>query len=394
MLEQEQYQKLINNHSFKELLAYSNEFDLFKMMGVRRKELIHSNILASFFTPSEPHGLKHNFVNHFLNQIKDIQTLTVKALNEGVTQLALNAKVRVYRELESIDLVLEFPEIKLVIGIENKIWAEEQGKQLERYQETLIRRYPQYSKALVFLAPNKRIPLTHNPELNVPVYCMSYAYILECLSDENTATAPDSSKAFISQFKAHIEKYLSRNKPMDELCWQIFKENEEAYGLMVKSYTKCIYRKVEKQFEYIQKQIYSDSMFSDFKDKIKIASNTRTDNKFHIVTNLDVRLDNWPEGVAIRVYKWSWAGCFPYINNENIDQVTSRYPATKKLPFGAVKSFEEEGISYFSKLDATANMAERKITATGNDIKPSEIAHTLTKIKDLIVDVNTILELG
>ena len=393
MMEQDQYQKLIHNHSFKELLAYSNEFDLFKMMGVRRKELIHSNILASFFTPSEPHGLRHNFVNHFINQIKDIQILSGKALNEAVIELALNAKVRVYRELESIDLVLEFPEIKLVIGIENKIWAEEQGKQLERYQETLIRRYPQYNKALVFLAPNKRIPLTHNPELNVPIYCMSYANILECLSDENTATAPDSSKAFISQFKAHIEKYLSRNKPMDELCWQIFKENEEAYGLMVKSYTKCIYRKVEEQFEYIQKQIHSDSMFSDFKDKIIITTNTRPDKKFHIVTNLDVRLNTWPEGIAIRVYKWSWAGCFPYIRNEKIESIKELHQPARELPYDTVKSFEDEKISYFYRLNVGSYMDERRITTTGNDIKPSEIAHTLTKIKDLIVDVNTILEL-
>ncbi len=36
-------------------------------------------------------------------------------------------------------------------------------------------------------------------------------------------------------------------------------------------------------------------------------------------------------------------------------------------------------------------MDEGRITTTGNDIKLSEIAHTLTKIKDLIIDVNEIL---
>ncbi len=180
---------------------------------------------------------------------------------------------------------------------------------------------------------------------------------------------------------------------MDELCWQIFKENEEAYGLMVKSYTKCIYRKVEEQFEYIQKQIHSDSMFSDFKDKIIITTNTRPDKKFHIVTNLDVRLNTWPEGIAIRVYKWSWAGCFPYIRNEKIESIKELHQPARELPYDTVKSFEDEKISYFYRLNVGSYMDERRITTTGNDIKPSEIAHTLTKIKDLIVDVNTILEL-
>ncbi len=158
---------------------------------------------------------------------------------------------------------------------------------------------------------------------------MSYANIRECLSDETIATALDSSKAFISQFKAHIEKYLSRNKPMDELCWKIFKENEEAYGLMVKSYTKCIYRKVDEQFTCIQEQLLSDSIFGDFKDEINLEVNSRADKKFHIVTNLDVRLNTWPKGIAIRVYKWSWAGCFPYINNKYVEKVNELYPATR-----------------------------------------------------------------
>jgi len=57
--------------------------------------------------------------------------------------------VRVYRELEKIDLVLEFLEIKLVIGIENKIWADEQEKQLDRYQEISINLFPNYTKELV-----------------------------------------------------------------------------------------------------------------------------------------------------------------------------------------------------------------------------------------------------
>ena len=390
MLEQEQYQKLINNYSFKELLAYSNEFDLFKMMGVRSKELVHSNILASFFTPSESHGLGHNFVNEFLKQIPD-EAFCGDVISSNTLQTAIDGNVRVYRELENIDLVLEFPEIKLVIGIENKIWADEQEKQLERYQEILINRYPNYTRALIFLAPNRREPTTHNSELEVPIYCMSYAHILNCLSDDNIINAPLSTKAFILQFNAHIEKYLSRNKHMDELCWQIFKENEEAYGLMVKSYSKCIYRKVEEQFIEIQEKLISDSMFNAFSDKIELDFNPKADGRHHIICDLDIRLKNWPDNIAIRVYKWTWMGCFAYIKKESEESVKNEYPATCDLSFAPVKYFEDEQISYFSKLSSEANMAARKITSKGNEITATDISFTLNKIKELIDNTNKLL---
>lgn len=390
MMTQAQYQKIVDNHSFENLVEYSNQFDLFKMMGVRRKELVHSNILASFFTPSESHGLGHNFVNEFLNQIPD-KTFCGDAISVTSRQSAIDGNVRVYRELENIDLVLEFPEIKLVIGIENKIWADEQEKQLERYQEILINRYPHYTKALVFLAPNRREPTTHNRELEVPIYCMSYEHILNCLSDDNIINAPLSVKIFISQFNAHIEKYLSRNKHMDELCWQIFKENEEAYGLMVKSYSNCIYRKVEGQFDEIQEKVISDSMFEDCKGKLKVTRKDRKNTTYHIISNLDIKHEDWPKGVSIRVYKWSWMGCFPCIKDINIDNVKAKYPKTTALPFDTVKYLESEEISYFSKLKGTAALENRKITSTGNEITETDIAFTLNKIKELIDNTNELL---
>lgn len=391
MMTQAHYLKLVDNHSFENLVEYSNQFDLFKMMGVRRKELVHSNILAAFFTPSESHGLGHNFVNEFLKQIPD-KTFCGDAISSTTLQTAIDGNVRVYRELENIDLVLEFPEIKLVIGIENKIWADEQEKQLERYQEILINRYPNDTKALVFLAPNMREPTTHNPELEVPIYCMSYAHILNCLSDDNIINAPLSAKVFISQFNAHIEKYLSRNKHMDELCWQIFKENEEAYGLMVKSYSNCIYRKVEEQFNDINTKLTTDIMFEPIREQLEIKPNYRKDKSFHIVANLTIRLKKWPENIAIRVYKWSWMGCFPYIKKASKEAITNAYPATSDLPFAPVKYFEDEQILYFSELSAEASMAARKITSKGNEITETDTAFTLNKIKELIDNTNELLD--
>lgn len=390
MITPEQYQKLIENKSFNKLVEYSNQFDSFKMMGVRRKELIHSNILASFFTPSDSHGLGHNFVNEFLKQIPD-KTFCGDAISATALQSATDGNVRVYRELENIDLVLEFPVIKLVIGIENKIWADEQEKQLERYQEILINRYPNYSKALIFLTPNNKKPTTHNRELEVPIYRMSYVHILNCLSEDNIINAPLSAKAFISQFNTHIEKYLSRNKHMDELCWQIFKENEEAYSLMVKSYSNCIYRKVEEQFDEIQEKVISDSMFDDCKGKFKVTRNDRKSTTYHIISNLDIKQEDWPKGVSIRVYKWSWLGCFPCIKDINIDSVKAKYPKTTDLPFDTVKYLESEEISYFSKLKGTAALENRKITSTGNEITENDIAFTLNKIKELIDNTNELL---
>lgn len=48
---------LRDSSDFTALTCYTKAFDLFRVMGVSSKELVHSNITASFLNANEAHGL-------------------------------------------------------------------------------------------------------------------------------------------------------------------------------------------------------------------------------------------------------------------------------------------------------------------------------------------------
>jgi hypothetical protein len=60
----------------------------------------------------------------------------------------------VYRERDSIDILIELPTLHLVVAIENKIGAKAGVGQLGRYRERLKQTYPHHHHLLVFLTPD------------------------------------------------------------------------------------------------------------------------------------------------------------------------------------------------------------------------------------------------
>jgi len=189
--ETEQIEELFLSSEFGMLSAYSKEFNLFETMGIRSKETIHSNILAALLNPDASHGIGHTFIDLFLLAIKSSHNSSGIPLTFSDTLSATGTNVRVFRELECIDIVIEFPDAKLVVGIENKIWSDEQTDQIMRYQNTLRSRYKNFKKAIVFLTPSGKEPITADKNIDdVPVYCMPYSKISEiCRTSKNNADA-------------------------------------------------------------------------------------------------------------------------------------------------------------------------------------------------------------
>jgi len=111
-------ESLFLSKQFTELSSYSSSFDLFKVMGVRSKEHVHSNIIASLLNPSQPHGLGHHFLNSFITKLVDLETATDKKVALSTLIASTDSNVRIDRELANIDIVVEFPVSQFVVGIE------------------------------------------------------------------------------------------------------------------------------------------------------------------------------------------------------------------------------------------------------------------------------------
>jgi hypothetical protein len=374
-IELEKIEKLFLSNSFSEVDAYSSKFDLFKMMGVRSKELVHSNIIACLLNPSYPHGLNYSFLNTFTKGVVGLGLVNGEPIPLSRLISATDDHIRVFRELENIDLVIEYTGSKLVIAIENKVWASEQKNQIARYQDTLKTRYPGYTTALIFLTPDAHAPETVNLNSEVPVYCMSYEQLAELLKQVKNQ-ANETALNFINQFIYHIGGYMSDSSEVRELCWQLFNKHEEAYAHMVKSHAYCLERKVKEIFFEIESRIKIDSMFSRWSDSLVIKNNNVQSKKDIITCDLDVRLKHWPEGLWVKIYKHSWFAVFPFVYTQNLVLVESLSKNLRGFPNKKVKAWDNKYyVSSNDNLDS-----ERMILMNGNSVSKEHINIALSKL--------------
>ncbi|WP_318432765.1 PDDEXK-like family protein [Photobacterium leiognathi] len=385
--ELEAVERLFLSEEFSKISTFSTSFDLFKMMRIRSKELIHSNILAALLNPSYAHGLNYSFLNSFTLGIVNLHLESGVHLPLSVLISSIDQNVRIYRELENIDLIIEYLNTKLVIAVENKIWAKEQSKQVGRYQEILLTRYPNHKLALVYLSPNGRKPTTLNRDLEVPVYCMSYGQIAKQL-ELVKSRGNESAKYFISQFISHIEGYMTGSNEVNELCWQIFSKYEDAYSQMMNAYQYCQRRKVEESFLDIESRVKTDAAFSKVSDEIEIIKTVEKSSKYIVAYDLDIRLKSWPPGLKVKLYKHNWLGVFPYVTGEFRDSVKE---ISKKLgcyPNIQVKAWQDK---YYVSSNLNLDK-ERMVNSDGNSISMEDINTLLNKLIVHIEEINSVLK--
>jgi hypothetical protein len=82
-----------------------------------------------------------------------------------------------------IDIFSNYCEQKYLIAIENKVFADEHGGQIESYQDFLEKQYPDYDGFFIFLTPSGRPPRTANSNSRFHCYSLSYATLSDFLSE-------------------------------------------------------------------------------------------------------------------------------------------------------------------------------------------------------------------
>jgi len=123
---------------------------------IDKEEQIHSPFLADLLNVHGKHKQGDLFYNEFLTQLK---------LFEADKRFAIDNKIYFSCSTErwigngSIDIILEYnsPNKRFAIAIENKIFAKDQERQLERYSNYLEQEYGN-KFLLLYLTPNERNP--------------------------------------------------------------------------------------------------------------------------------------------------------------------------------------------------------------------------------------------
>jgi hypothetical protein len=156
---EEALQKLVieENLNLERIRVQLREFNPFDVLGIQHFEIRHSNFLAWMFDPNGTHDTGDYFLKAFITKLN----LFSSSLNINVFLSDLK-KTRVYREWNSIDILIINDELKFVIPIENKVWAAKgENEQLVRYAKLVSQLYTNgnaddYLICPVYLTPFNR----------------------------------------------------------------------------------------------------------------------------------------------------------------------------------------------------------------------------------------------
>lgn len=243
------FDDLLLSDEFQSLLRREETFNPFKVLRVHRKELAHSNLLAFFFNPSSAHGCGNAIVKAFLQGVVSLKDAGF-TLSEF---LGIDfSEVVVRREHLKIDLVLEFPQSKTVIAIENKVDAAEGGKQIERYQQKIEDNYAHYDMCkILFLTPKGSASNTVDPVSCVDCVPVSYRSVLNALESSEHLVAANVTD-FFQQTLSHIKETILSEGPQQQLIKDIWANPEYAETLQ----------------EIFEHRPNLDSIFDAYKQKV------------------------------------------------------------------------------------------------------------------------------
>ncbi|MDL2320113.1 PD-(D/E)XK nuclease family protein [Alistipes sp. OttesenSCG-928-B03] len=129
---------LVQSKEFEKMKG--ENFNVFMVLNKQRDEVkTHSAFISELLNPKGSHGMGSVFLGHFFNMLIEkghLDATTIDCLNE--TSVEVEKSVGNILDINSrLDIYISNK--KAQICIENKIYAKDQRKQLERYREFLIR---------------------------------------------------------------------------------------------------------------------------------------------------------------------------------------------------------------------------------------------------------------
>lgn len=134
----------IENTKKKEEKARGERFNIFSIMRMKTDEVhTHSALIAAMLNPNGPHGSGDMYLNLFLQSVPELHGIDFDTANAKADyEYSIGDINEDKTEGGRIDILIESG--KKAIIIENKIYAEDQPKQLLRYKNFAKSKYSEY----------------------------------------------------------------------------------------------------------------------------------------------------------------------------------------------------------------------------------------------------------
>lgn len=228
---------ILKSNDFKRLMELYNigeAFNVFKVIGIETYEIRHSNVLAWLMDKTENHGFKELFLTQFLKGISEIKNNQGRKLN--LPEISLTEETySIHREWAFpggfIDLLLEFPNSKVVMVIENKLGTTDAEEQLDAYKKITSNRYSEFKKIYVYLTPHGD-PSQFSKDSDWLSY--SYEQISHILKNDILPVVKDKTiNDFIRMYNITVQKYLLNNEVLLDLASKLYADHTEFFDSLL-----------------------------------------------------------------------------------------------------------------------------------------------------------------
>lgn len=134
----------LENTKKREKKARGERFNIFSIMRMKTDEVYtHSALIAAMLNPNGPHGSGNMYLNLFLQSVSELHGIDFDTANAKADyEYSIGDINEDKTEGGRIDILIESG--KKAIIIENKIYAEDQPKQLLRYENFAKSNYSEY----------------------------------------------------------------------------------------------------------------------------------------------------------------------------------------------------------------------------------------------------------
>ena len=238
-------QKFIFNDKVQNILSKINDnvmdFNILEITGMGSQEIKHSNILGWLFDDTE-HNLEYQILNNFLKKVIEENTsMNKKDILQSYLYLSNKKRdITIYREKYNIDLLIVDESNKIVITIENKVYADERIElancdgeelgQLACYEKRINAKYnDDYDKYFIFLTIDLEQPSEKNDNWLRANHQMITEVIEDILKTKETTT---KTKIVLESYVDLLKRNgIVEDEKLKDLCEKIWLNKEYSEAL-------------------------------------------------------------------------------------------------------------------------------------------------------------------
>lgn len=240
------------------------EFNILEITGMGAQEIKHSNLLSWLFGNNE-HRLGYKILEGFLKKVAEINDEfdCIEDLKHYVYLPEKDRDLIIYREKNNIDLLLIDESNKVVLAIENKVYASERsdgddGGQLKKYFEYVHGNYnDNYKKFFIYLTVDNSYPSEENQSKWLVASHQMIGEVIEQFVSNNNIS--DKTELILSSYIDLLKRRnIMADKNIEELCEKIWAKNSKALDILFR------YRKTD--LDKFYNLIYEDDKFDIYED--------------------------------------------------------------------------------------------------------------------------------